>query len=224
MIDKLQLWKEFCDRFRIIESEVPLFQVINGCVEVFEYGSTKRSILRRSKQMDQLVINEVDKVIKDYNEHTDVYDGLIYMMFWKENGTVVPLYIGKSEKYGRKNGNLSENIKNIKNNNSKFCRWGYNYAYHTGDLSAVVCEGHPEDKKTIKYTKWAETIFELFTDTSPILKKPIYFWMTAWNKNDVGPWIEFGQTSLTFLEYLLIGLASDVFPEVLLNDEGVNRK
>ncbi|MCK8826562.1 hypothetical protein MWH25_02205 [Natroniella acetigena] len=41
---------------------------------------------------------------------------------------------------------------------------------------------------------------------------------------DVGPWKEFGTTSMIFLKYLLIGLASDLFPNVLLNSEGVNRK
>ena len=36
-------------------------------------------------------------------------------------------------------------------------------------------------------------------------------------------WRGYGATLLTFLEYQLIGVASDLFPEILLNAEGVNR-
>ena len=39
----------------------------------------------------------------------------------------------------------------------------------------------------------------------------------------VGIWEDFGPTRLTFLEYLLIGVASAVFPETLLNREGQSR-
>jgi len=46
---------------------------------------------------------------------------------------------------------------------------------------------------------------------------------TTWKKSDIGPWEDFGPTRLTFLEYLLIGIASSVFPGDLLNSEGQNR-
>jgi hypothetical protein len=46
---------------------------------------------------------------------------------------------------------------------------------------------------------------------------------SAWSSNNLGPWVEFGPTRFTFLEYLLIGLASSAFGEVLLNREGRNR-
>jgi hypothetical protein len=36
-------------------------------------------------------------------------------------------------------------------------------------------------------------------------------------------WEEFGPTSLAFLEYLMIGVASEAYPERLLNVEGRNR-
>jgi hypothetical protein len=47
--------------------------------------------------------------------------------------------------------------------------------------------------------------------------------MKAWRRDEVGIWEDFGQTRLTFLEYLLIGVASSVFPDDLLNIEGQNR-
>jgi hypothetical protein len=37
-------------------------------------------------------------------------------------------------------------------------------------------------------------------------------------------WREFGACPLAFAEYLLIGVAGLLFPDDLLNDEGVNRK
>jgi len=162
------------------------------------------------------------KVLIDYSSGNDLYEGLIYIMYRLSNN-VAPLYIGKSEKYGRYSGNLSENIKGIANNKYKFCRWGYGYDYHIGDLSAVICKGHSENKVRNKYRKWADSLFVDYPSSSPKLKYPVYFWIKAWEKGEIGIWEDFGSTSLTFLEYLLIGIASDLFPEHLLNEEGVNR-
>jgi hypothetical protein len=36
-------------------------------------------------------------------------------------------------------------------------------------------------------------------------------------------WSDFGRCPLAFAEYLLIGVAGLLFPDTLLNDEGVNR-
>ncbi|MFF2529746.1 hypothetical protein ACFVS2_12655 [Brevibacillus sp. NPDC058079] len=222
MDNKLKMWNDFCEEYQVISKGVPLFQTIDGVnVDVFPYGASERLMLKRSDEMESLVKQQSGIVVNDYQRSTDRYDGLIYMMFWKVDNEVIPLYIGKAEKYGKKGGNLSENIKG---DNAKFCRWGYNYAYHIGDLSAVVCPGHQEEKRTRKYEKWAKRLFETIQTDSPMLRQPIYFWISPWSKNWTGVWKEFGQTSLTFLEYLLIGLASEVFPETLLNDEGVNRK
>jgi hypothetical protein len=221
---KLAFWNSFCEEHDILDKGVPLFQCVGDKVDVFPYGNNHRIILKRSQEMETLVVNEVEKVISDFKVGSNTYEGLVYLMFWKEGNGVVPLYIGKSEKYGRKGGNLSANIENIRNNHSKFCRWGYNYDYHIGDLSAVVCEGHPENKIRSKYRKWAETLFESFPTSSPDLKRQTYFWITAWKLGDIAPWKEVGSTSLTFLEYILIGLASSIFPGTLLNEEGVNRE
>ena len=48
---------------------------------------------------------------------------------------------------------------------------------------------------------------------------PIKF-CKAWKANDISIWEEFGHTNLTFLEYLLIGIGSSLFPNDLLNKEG----
>lgn len=223
MINKINLWNEFCRDYNVAESGVPLFETQNRKVNVMPYGTNNRKVLKRSVEMDALVISEVEKVIRDFHDKTEVYDGLIYMMFWKDEDKVIPLYIGKSEKYGKNDGNLSANIMNIRNNKGNFCRWGYNYAYHIGNLSAVTCTGHPEEKKNRIYIKWANRLFKSAIEDSIELEKDTYFWMKAWKGEDIGPWKEFGPTSLTFLEYLLIGLVSSIFSDILLNEEGVNR-
>ena len=88
-----------------------------------------------------------------------------------EENNIVPFYIGKSEKFGKNNKNLSINIKT----------------------------------------------------NNPQLKTNIYFWIKAWNSNDIELWEDFAKTSLTFLEYQMIGTCSKLFPNDLLNFEGVNR-
>jgi len=69
----------------------------------------------------------------------------------------------------------------------------------------------------------ANALFEDYPSESPRLRFPVYFWIHAWEKGNVGVWEEFGEISLTFLEYLLIGVASRLFPNDTLNQEGVNR-
>jgi hypothetical protein len=216
-------WNEFCEEHKVLTNSVELFESVDLFPTVFAYGKNGRMILKRSNAMDNKIKTEVAKVIADYNEGTNRYEGLIYIMFWKQAGQVVPLYIGKSEKLGRRQ-NLSENISNIMNDNGKFCRWGYNYRYHIGNLSAVVCIGHPETERKNNAIKWAKTLFKRFPEKSPELNQRVFFWIQAWEHGTVGPWKEFGATSLTFQEYLLIGLASEAYPEVVLNSEGVNRK
>lgn len=215
---KQEIWNDFCKENEVLEKGVPLFKTVGLIVEVSEYGDNQRKLLQRSNQMESIVRNELNKVITDYHNNSDRYDGLIYMMFWKMNGQVTPLYIGKSEKFGRKGRNLSVNLTDP----DKFCRWGYNYKYHIGELSAIVLN-HP-NKQRRKYQKWADLLFNSVPSENPELKEQTYFWIKAWERGAVGPWKDFGVTSLTFLEYLLIGLASDIFPEILLNGEGVNRK
>ena len=145
------------------------------------------------------------------------------MMYLLRNDKVLPLYIGKTETIGRGQGNLSENIRNLSRDKSKFARWGDNYAYHIGDLSAVVLPGHEATKLTRKYQDWGSSLFVNTQVENPKLKEPVFFWTKAWKSVDAGIWKEFGPTKLTFLEYLLIGVASSAFPDLLLNIEGRNR-
>ncbi|MGF1773848.1 hypothetical protein L4C42_16240 [Vibrio wakamikoensis] len=220
----LRIWNDFCDREKVVAQAVPLFKTDSGGhVETRTIGRrNKREILARSEPMEQLVIDQVNLLIADVDNGQATYDGLIYMMLYIESGSVKPLYIGKTELRGRKN-DLSVNITKLQTDKSKFARWGDNYQYHIGDLSAVVLNGHHPKQQTFKYTDWAKAMFTDFPTDSPELQRPVFFWCKAWRSDEVGIWEEFGATRLTFLEYLLIGVASASFPELLLNREGQNR-
>jgi hypothetical protein len=152
------------------------------------------------------------------------YDGIIYIMHTRSpDEIVVPRYIGKSETVGKPSGILSVNLSRLETDKSRFGRWGDNYAYHIGDLSSVVFPGHEIAVQRLKYQLSAEALFEGINVERPRLRQPVFLWVRAWRKDDIGVWQEFGPTRLSFLEYLLIGLASAVFPGEILNREGHNR-
>jgi len=222
---KKQIWNKFCEKNNVIKQSVPLFATDKNLkVSIKEIGKTaKRSVLTRSVAMENFLLHEVEKVQNDHRNGGGIFDGIIYIMFWEENGSVIPLYVGKAEKYGKNNGNLSANLIGLKGDKGKFCRWGDNYAYHIGDLSAVTLPGHPEKKQNPKYHKWSQKIFIESPSAEPRLGKEVMFWAKAWGNAEIGIWEEFGPTRLTFLEYLLIGVASSIFEDDLLNEEGKNR-
>jgi hypothetical protein len=139
------------------------------------------------------------------------------------DGIIVPRYIGKSETVGKTSGILSVNLLHHESDTSKFGRWGDNYAYHIGDLSSVVLPGNEIDVKPLKYRLWAEALFETTNSERPRLRQPVLLWVKAWRKDDISVWKEAGPARLSFLEYLLIGLASALFPAEILNREGHNR-
>ena len=196
----------------------------NGVVATKEIGRLhRRQVICRSQDMENLIGSEVDELVSDWENSDHQYDGLIYMMYLPRKDKVLPLYIGKTETIGKGEGNLSANIRNLNRDKSKFARWGDNYAYHIGDLSAAVLPGHNPAKISRKYQEWGRALFTDIQVEHPELKESVHFWTRAWSSKEIGIWKEFGPTKLTFLEYLMIGVASSTFPELLLNIEGRNR-
>lgn len=204
---------------------VPLFDVENDLVVRTQLKGTAnpRLILKRSPEMEALVLREVDTLVDDWQRQEHAYDGLIYVIFTLSDNRVRPLYIGKAESLGRGRGNLSANLIGLQRDKGKFARWGDNYAYHIGDLSAAVLPGHDPSKVVEKYRSWARKLFLTSPTDQPTLRQPVWFWAKAWKSSDVGIWADFGPTRLSFLEYLLIGVASAAFTDDLLNREGQNR-
>ena len=225
MSNALGLWNRWCSEQLIIEQAVPLFSYDeNLVVRTRSIGSSsKRPVLCRHEDMEKLVLNQVSILNTDWTDGVHDYDGLIYLMFVGGNENVVPLYIGKAETFGKGDRNLSVNLRNLHTDRSKFARWGDNYQYHIGDLSAAVLAGHDAGKVSPKYEKWAGALFEDLEQRSLKLRQPVYFWAKAWKPTDRGIWAEMKPTRLTFLEYMLIGVASAAFGTTLLNNEGHNR-
>ena len=216
MATKRDIWKRWVKEYVDTSNPIPLFETdMSGVVQVKEHGRDDRPILKRSTRMEDAIQQEGAKVIEDWNTTDDTYEGLLYLMYRHRDDEVVPLYVGKAGKYGRDGERLSANIANLRGSSrGKFARWGDGYAYHIGELSAAVLD-HERDPAQ-KYIDWADTLFE---PKSRRLKEPIYFWTRAWRADDVGVRRDF-ETSLEAMEYQIIGLTSDLYPDDLLNTEG----
>ena len=216
------VWDRFCNQHSVAESSVPLFAADpTGNVECFGYGRDNRPMLRRSTAMREKMVTTVQSILSD---DTGNIEGVLYMMHrLDEHQKITPLYIGKAGRHGRSGAAVSANLKNIDRGEGKFARWGYNYAYHFGDLSAAALRGHAPGKASPKYKRWAHALFERTQSSNPRLRFNVRFWCTAWGPDATGIWREFNPCSLAFTEYLLIGVASSLFPNDLLNEEGVNR-
>ena len=215
MTSKKEIWQEWTSRYVNTDNAARLFQTDeNLTVEYKHYGQNDRRILNRSEAMESQLREEGRKVINDWSTTDDTYDGLIYMMYWLEEGEVVPLYIGKAGKYGRDGESLSSNLEDLRGSSTrKFARWGDAHYYHIGNLSAIVFD-HEKNQKQ-KYQNWVDRIFE----DGRQLKQQTYFWTKAWDREDVGLYHDF-EVPLEQLEYQLIGLASDIYDDRLLNEEG----
>ena len=217
---KQVLWDAFCAAHDIAGTGVPLFSTdADGAVEVFAYGRDGRPMLRRSAEMEALLVCTVDQILASAPGEAE---GVLYMMYVLDAaGRVVPLYVGKAGRHGR-TGGMSANLHSIRSSTGKFARWGYNYAYHLGDLSAAVLPGHVPSRVVPMYQRWATRLFVEAPAAAPRLRMPVRFWCTCWGPGSRNIWAEFGNCPLAFAEYLLIGVAGLLFPGALLNDEGVN--
>ena len=218
----MKLWNTFVAAHKIARDSVPLFASENGIVETIEFGRNKRLVLKRSADMERLMRGIGNNLCEQHASGAVKSSGILYLMFRLDGDSVVPLYFGKAETFGKGDKNLSANISDLVSGNGKFGRWGYNYAYHIGDLSAVTLPGHSQEKKTKKYSDWKETLFSAEGNTVR-LKGDVRFWACDWNPDRPSVWSDYGSTRLAFEEYLLIGVASDLFPDDLLNREGRNR-
>jgi len=215
MTTKRDIWQQWTDRYIDTEKPTPLFETDETLtVEYKHYGQNDRRILKRSTEMENILRNEGRKVINDWSTTDDTYDGVIYLMYWLDDGEVVPLYAGKAGKYGRDGESLSANLEELRRSSTrKFARWGDAHYYHIGNLSAIIFN-HDKNQKQ-KYEKWANRLF----GSGRILRQPTYFWTKAWQEDDVGLYHDF-EVPLGELEYQIIGLTSDLYAEQLLNEEG----
>jgi hypothetical protein len=188
-LSRLRLWHSFCQRYRVGEDSVPLFECDeDGLVLSREIGTgRRRKILQRSSAMEALMRQEAKKAIDDHNAATGLYDGIIYMMHTQgSDGGVVPCYIGKSETVGR----LLEFSRLIS------CGWRQTLpslavgATTTRIISEIlvpiVLPGHDAALQREKCRSWATALFEGINTDHPRLRQPAFFWVRAWKREDVG--------------------------------------
>ena len=210
---------------------VPLFATgQGGRVGTITLGQRGTPFLRRSTAMEAMVGQAAAEVLAAPPQDAE---GLLYLMLRLDHqGGVVPIYIGRAGRHGKNGTLVSANLEGIRpashstgwTNGRKFARWGYGYAYHMGDLSCAVLPGHEPRQPAPKYRRWARHLFEEVPSTAPRARFDVRFWCAPWGPASVGIWPEFGAWPLAFIEYLLIGVASLLFPDDLLNEEGVNRR
>jgi hypothetical protein len=218
-----EVWRSWTQNYISTEPPTPLFHTDEKLrVTTKKHGEDGRPVLERRSDMEAELVSAGRRVVEDWQAGDDRYDGVIYIMYTIDNSEIIPRYIGKSAKYGRDGKSLNSNLKNIRTNRSKMARWGDAYDYHIGELSRAVLGHHKmeqvnsNDEPRQKYADWAEA---LFVDNSRQLSHPVYFWAKAWHSDDTGPFHDF-DTKLGGLEYHLITLASELYPDQLLNSEG----
>ncbi|WP_416839014.1 hypothetical protein [Haloferax sp. DFSO52] len=212
---KRALWERWVDRFVDTTDPIPLFETTSDrTIETFGYGRSERPTLRRGRRMERTLREAGKKVVTDYERRAGHYEGLVYMMYTLDGDEVVPRYLGKCGKFGASGTALNSNLKNVETNDGKLARWGYGNYYHFGDLSSAVFS----DDGSNKYDRW---VTDLFVSTEPPrLREPVYFWVEPWEVGTEGPYPD-TYPYLEELEYQLIGIAFELYPERLLNTEGV---
>lgn len=212
-MNKFEQTHEFRKWLASVQPEVvPLFSV-NEHLEVATWvrsGTSPKRMLRRSQLMEETVVNIVEKGLRQ-----DDWHGLLYIMGWGDLPGFRPLYVGKAGKRGVKNP-ISENLKNLAVNKTKFARWGDGLAYHIGDLSQVLFRWQAYRPPQQKYEKWADMLF--VERDLPRLREKVSLALIPWYSSSVSP--TGNNVSLEEAENELISLASQEFSDILLNVQG----
>lgn len=192
----------------------PLFETAEDGLSVNTHlrGKEKnRLTLTRHPSFDAAMIGMVTAGLEEED-----WQGFLYVMHTGEGNDLTPRYIGKAEKKGVTNP-VSANLIRIASSPDKFGRWGYNKAYHVGELShAVLGEAFRPGRAPGKYHRWAAALFE--TLEPPKLRVPVSMSLIPWRDGMRGPSGLIG--SLAAVEYELIALAAAAYPEELLNVQG----
>lgn len=218
MANMRKIWTAFCNEFEIMNKAQQLFEH-DANLAIHPKICGGRHVLMRTESVDSYLKEKAVTLREDFEKKEYKYDGILYMMFRKENEAIIPLYIGKSEKIGKRGG-LSSLLKG----ESPKPRWDDGPDYHVGGLSTCVCKGYPPQKVKKHYQPWAKALFTETPSAAPVLKQELYLWIGLWETKKVGLWKEFGATSLCFQETLLINLAHALFERYLLNTECILRK
>jgi len=205
----------------------PLLNTNNNVVSVIQKGKKNNyNVLERSKEIDAVIARTVKVVLDSHNNNSDDVKGVLYMLFRFEedgnpNSNKIPLYLGKTSRYGKVN-----RLNSLFNSLNSKPRWDYakNGNYHLSGLSSMVCVGYEEKDKDIGKMSWAKSMFQEFPSQNPTLKFKPYLWFRPWTTSDVSIVKELGHVSLHLEELILIDILSKAFPEDLLNKADTDKK
>ncbi|MBM3745966.1 MAG: hypothetical protein FJW34_09220 [Acidobacteria bacterium] len=179
----------------------------NLVVETILWCDYKRRTLKHSSEFSEATVDLVEAGLCDED-----WEGLLYVMHWGNLEHLVPLYIGKTERRGKKN-KISANIRNIRGNLSAFARWGYSLDYHIGDLSHALFGWEARRPPRDAYGTWVDRLFQ--RREPPTLRQPVHVTWLNWYRGMNGP---YGQPcSITQAEKELIRLARLEHPGTILN-------
>ena len=190
---------------------VPLFETSNELLVQTQVPPSGKRRVCRSKAMESAVLDTVAKGID-----RPLWRGLLYVMAWGSRDQFRPLYIGKAGRFGKTNGQLSANLRNLRTDKSKFARWGDGNDYHVGDLSQALFGWSGYKEPCQKYLRWAEM---LFVEKSPLrLREPTNLLLIPWDEGQLGADSE--TCSLEAAENQAIELATEEFRRIVLNVQG----
>lgn len=166
-------------------------------------------ILQRSPEVTRLLSTEANR----FKQNSSKYDGLIYIVYTLSQSRIEPVYIGKATSLCDPNSMALSTASVVPE------RWSYKNGHLKGLSESLHRDSNSLDT-TRKYDRWVET---LFTGDRSSLKQSVYLWTQCWGSENTGPYSPYTGVipTLAELEYRLIGLTYSLFPERLLNNEGV---
>lgn len=190
---------------------VPLFETRDELFVQTHTPPSGKVRVCRSRAMEGAVLAAVAQGLE-----RPAWRGLLYVMAWGNREQFRPLYIGKAGRFGKTEGQLSANLRNLNTDKSKFARWGDGNDYHIGDLSQALFGWSGYKAPSQKYVRWSEV---LFVERSRLqLREPTAIWLVAWDEGYLGP---LGAAcSLETAESQAIELAIEEFGDIVLNVQG----
>lgn len=211
--DPPELWSDWTRRYVETEDPAPLFETDDELqVQVDTYGEDDRRVLQRSDTMEIRLKVAGRKLVRDWTDGADEYEGLILLMYWLEDGEVVPIHVQREHTTRSKSEALNPHLQDLRGSRTvNFARWGDGLDHFIGGLSAVVFDQDAIQRR--RYRRWAAHIFA----EGRRLERPVYHMALPWHEDDEGPYFDY-ELGLKQLEYQIVTMARELYEEMPLNE------
>ena len=134
----------------LIKEDMLLFDKNGNKPTILKTNGKTKSRFKHGEKIE----SHIKSIIQEVKDGITKDKGVVYMMYYIDNGRRIPLYIGKSEFKGRKR-KWSANATSL-NPAGPFLRWGSRPDYHLGDLY----EAYRGNQISLKYKDWNNSIFD----------------------------------------------------------------